>query len=94
MAEPQPTTAGASSTVRASRSRAADAITSPTAQARAGGLAGLLQGAEFSATNEAILHADPDLSKTVAISGFWNDTLSDLGLQSRRWSGPRHRAGF
>jgi hypothetical protein len=30
----------------------------------------LLLGSEFSAANEAILHADPNLSKTIAVSRF------------------------
>ena len=50
--------------------RPADAIISPTPQDRAQGLAGLLLGADYSSAQEEIFHADPELSKTIAIEGF------------------------
>ena len=61
---------GYSSPVIVPRTSLADAIASPTPEARAQGLVRLLLGAEYSAAKESILHADPDLSRTVAIEGF------------------------
>ncbi len=70
MAKPPETTSTASSLVRSSRSRAVDAFGSPSVQARSAGLAGLLLGSEFSTANDVILHADPNLSKAIALYGF------------------------